>query len=271
MIVWNPLASLVVDVDLGKLVSEGGRTPLTLVALAIVLVAFLALWFFHKDKVVVRICIFLILLTILVSFGVAYYRFATTPKPPEQTAIAAPAVPDTAEKKAVVTATRTPPNSMMAATPDDSQKFCNDLDFLLTASFSKFQSIKGEQIHQSTGVLDFSVYKSTRTLAGFQNARLREFPFTTQETYFDAESGKLKPTEASDFFKQMQKQVEDCLAETEGWHYGKDESTEGWHSGKDESPNSKVWEKEIRGLVLEVGLRSEESSVTLSVWSLRHY
>jgi hypothetical protein len=59
---------------LSKLVEQGGKSPLALTALAVVLIAFLALWFFKRAPLSVRLTIFSVLLIIGTAFAVAYYR-----------------------------------------------------------------------------------------------------------------------------------------------------------------------------------------------------
>jgi hypothetical protein len=59
---------------LSKLVEQGGKSPLAFAALAVVLIAFLALWFFKRAPLGVKVTIFSVLLVIGTAFAIAYYR-----------------------------------------------------------------------------------------------------------------------------------------------------------------------------------------------------
>jgi hypothetical protein len=179
---------------LSKLVEQGGKSPLALTALAVVLTAFLALWFFKNALLAVKLTIFSVLLVIGTTFAVAYYRQVF------------PHHHDTKPK------------------PDLFANFNDEFEVILAASTSFFDSIRSKPIKATVLPADIKAYAPTHWITPFPYAMItqtdakpddgREY---THASYEARTADKLTFSEANKLFETARARLQQCLKPELGW------------------------------------------------------
>jgi hypothetical protein len=190
--VTDPLSS---SADgLSKLVEQGGKSPLALTALAVVLTAFLALWFFKSAPLALKVIIFSVLLVIGTTFGVAYYRqvfphhHGTKPK------------------------------------PDVFAHFDDEFEVILAASTSFFDPIRSKPIKGNHASADVKAYAPNHWMAVFPYAIILQIDAKPADsgkyadvTYYATTADNLSFSEANKLFQTVRAHLREHLTPEPGW------------------------------------------------------
>jgi len=179
---------------LSKLVEQGGKSPLALAALAVVLTAFLALWFFKNAPLAVKLTIFSVLLVIGTTFGVAYYRQVF------------PHHHDTKPK------------------PDAFANFDDQFQVILTASTSFFDPIRSHPV-RSNDVPHIHAYAPTHWMDVFPKAYILQMDAEPDKSgkyayavYHAKTEGNLTFSEANKILQTVLAHLNACLTPELGWY-----------------------------------------------------